>query len=140
MDVPADEVRHAAAVRPRRIGAAALSISEVEEDFDDESPLSPEEARSFAEFADRLGATDLAELLEAAAAYTATVEGLPHFSRPHLLKKIANFAEEEEFSREDGLRSFGMLLRQGKIQKISRGQFTITESSRFMEQARRVAH
>ncbi len=140
VDVPADEVRHAAAVRPRRIGAAALSISEVEEDFDDEAPLSPEEARSFAEFADRLGATDLAELLEAAAAYTATVEGLPHFSRPHLLKKIANFAEEEEFSREDGLRSFGMLLRQGKIQKISRGQFTITESSRFMEQARRVAH
>jgi len=139
VDVPADEIRPAAVVRPRRIGATALSVSEVEEDFDDEAPLSPEEARSFAEFADRLGATNLADLLEAAAAYTATVEGLPHFSRPHILKKVSGYTEEDEFTREDGLRSFGMLLRQGKIQKISRGQFTITESSRFMEQARRVA-
>ncbi len=65
---------------------------------------------------------------------------MPHFSRPHLLRKVANIADEEEFSREDGLRSFGMLLRQGKIQKISRGQFMITEASRFMSEARRAAH
>ena len=132
-------MKPAAMIRPRRIGAAALTVAEVEEDFADEEPLSPEEAKSFAEFADRLGATDLAELLEAAAAYTATVEGQPHFSRPQILKKLASFAEEEEFTREDELRSFGMLLRQGKIQKISRGQFTITEASRFMTEARRAA-
>ncbi|MFN6952124.1 MAG: hypothetical protein ACK4NE_05985, partial [Albidovulum sp.] len=140
VDLPREAIKPAAVIRPRRIGAAALSLTEVEEDLEDEGPLSPEEASSFAEFADRLGATNLSELLEAAAAYTATVEGMAHFSRPHLLRKVAHVADEEEFSREDGLRSFGMLLRQGKIQKISRGQFTITEASRFMSEARRVAH
>lgn len=140
VDLPAEAIKPAAVIRPRRVGAAALSLTDVEEDADEEAPLSPEEAKSFAEFADRLGATNLAELLEAAAAYTATVEGMPHFSRPHLLRKVANIADEEEFSREDGLRSFGMLLRQGKIQKISRGQFMITEASRFMSEARRAAH
>ena len=115
-----------------------MSEPEQAADHADE-PLSPDEAKSFAEFAERLGATDLGELLEAAAAYTATVEGQPHFSRPQILRKVANFGDDEDFSREDSLRSFGMLLRQGKIQKISRGQFTITESSRFMSEARRAA-
>lgn len=97
------------------------------------------EAGSFAEFADRLGAQNLAELLEAAAAYTATIEGTPHFSRPQLLRKVATVAEDNDFSREDGLRSFGMLLRQGKIQKVRRGQFTITDVSRYLTEAQRGA-
>jgi len=140
VDSEADAVRPAAVVRPRRIGGAKLAVAP--EDFEVEEveqPLSPEEAKSFAEFAERLGATNLADLLEAAAAYTATVEGQPHFSRPQILRKISRLAEDDDFSREDSLRSFGMLLRQGKIQKISRGQFTITESSRFMSEARRAA-
>ena len=139
VDLDDETVKPAATIRPRRIGAAALTVAEVEDDFAEEAPLSPEEARNFAEFADRLGAANLAELLEAAAAYTATVEGMPHFSRPHILRKVSGYTEEDEFTREDGLRSFGMLLRQGKIQKISRGQFTITEASRFMSEARRAA-
>lgn len=139
VDLPADAPQSAVSIRPRRVGAAALSLTDAEEVVDDEAPLSPDEAKSFAEFADRLGAANLAELLEAAAVYTATVEGMPHFSRPHLLRKVANLADEEEFTREDGLRSFGMLLRQGKIQKISRGQFMITDASRFMSEARRAA-
>ena len=139
VDIDEAAVRPSNVIRPRRVGAAALTVTEAEDEVADETPLSPEEARNFAEFADRLGAASLAELLEAAAAYTATVEGMPHFSRPHILKKVSGYAEEDEFTREDGLRSFGMLLRQGKIQKISRGQFTITESSRFMSEARRVA-
>ena len=35
--------------------------------------------------------------------------------------------EMEEFSREDGLRSFGQLLRAGKIEKIKGGRFTVSE-------------
>lgn len=99
--------------------------------------VKPEDFESFAAFADMLGATDLSELLEAAAAYTATIEGTPHFSRPQLLRKVATVADTPDFSREDGLRSFGMLLRQGKIQKVRRGQFTITEASRFLSDAKR---
>ncbi|MCB2117635.1 MAG: hypothetical protein KDE00_15420 [Rhodobacteraceae bacterium] len=134
-----DEESPAAAVRPRRISAGNTALVLDEDEDEDLSPLSPDEAKSFAEFAERLGATGLSDLLEAAAAYTATVEGRPHFSRPQLLKKVAHVAETEDYNREDGLRSFGMLLRQGKIQKISRGQFTISEASRFMTEARRAA-
>lgn len=140
IDAPAGPRSDAAVVRPRRISAGNLVLDDdIEQDGETEGALSPEEAKSFAEFADRLGAVNLSDMLEAAAAYTATVEGLPHFSRPQILRKVANVAEDEEYSREDGLRSFGMLLRQGKIQKISRGQFTITEASRFMSEARRAA-
>ena len=53
---------------------------------------------------------------------------------------MANFAEDDDYTREDGLRSFGMLLRQGKIQKVRRGQFAIADNSRFMAEARRAAH
>ena len=140
IDAPSGPRADAAVVRPRRISAGNLVLNDdIDQDDEIEAALSPEEAKSFAEFAERLGAVNLSDMLEAAAAYTATVEGLPHFSRPQILRKVANVAEDEEYSREDGLRSFGMLLRQGKIQKISRGQFTITEASKFMSEARRAA-
>lgn len=128
------------AIRPRRVVPVSVS-ADLSEDEDDEdlAPLSPEEAASFAEFAERLGATGLSELLEAAAAYTAAVEGRPHFSRPQIMKKVAHAAEDGRFSREDGMRSFGMLLRQGKIQKVKRGQFALTASSRFSAEVARVA-
>ena len=101
---------------------------------------SPESAKSFAEFAERMGATGLSDLLEVAAAYTATVEGLPHFSRPQILLKVAHVTDDASYSREDGLRTFGMLLRDGKIEKLRRGQFKITEASKYMSEARRAAN
>ena len=141
VDVDEDARGESAVVRPRRVRAAVIE-STVDEDQDDadEMIVSPEDARSFAEFAERLGASNLPELLEAAAAYTATVEGVEHFSRPHIIRKVISMAEEEDYSREDSLRSFGMLLRQGKIQKVSRGQFTLTDASRYMTEARSAAN
>ena len=141
VDVDEDARGESAVVRPRRIRAAVIeSTADEDQDDVDEMIVSPEDARSFAEFAERLGASSLPELLEAAAAYTATVEGVEHFSRPHIIRKVIGIAEEEDYSREDSLRSFGMLLRQGKIQKVSRGQFTLTDASRYMTEARRVAN
>jgi len=141
VDVDEDTRGESAVVRPRRVRAAVIeSTADEDQDDVDEMIVSPEDARSFAEFAERLGASSLPELLEAAAAYTATVEGVEHFSRPHIIRKVIGIAEEEDYSREDSLRSFGMLLRQGKIQKVSRGQFTLTDASRYMTEARRVAN
>lgn len=129
-----------AVVRPRRISATRHSARPDAEDAAPAGPISAEDARSFAEFAESLGSSGLSELLEAAAAYTSTIEGRPHFSPPQILRKVASVADEGDFSREESLRSFGQLLRQGKIAKIRRGQYAITEQSRFFEETRRAAN
>lgn len=131
---PAEAVAKAQAVRPRRIVAATLVQETAPEAADDEIelPLSPEEASSFAEFAQSRAPQGLAELLEAAAAYTAQVEGRPHFSPPQIMSKVSAVGDAS-FSREDRLRMFGTLLRQGKIAKVKRGQYAITEASRFYQ-------
>ncbi|WP_168219751.1 hypothetical protein [Pseudotabrizicola formosa] len=125
-------------VRPRRpMSSAALAIeAEAEEDYEDAGNLFEAES-GFPEFADRLGATDLPELLEAAAAYIACVEGLDSFTRPQLMRHIGTATDS--VSREDGLRSFGILLREGVIERSRRGQFAISDASPLLAQARKIA-
>ncbi len=95
---------------------------------------SGETPTSFAEYAEIVGASDLSDLLEAAAVYVSYVEGRPHFSRPEIMEHVAE--TERSFSREDGLRSFGTLLRSGTIRKLKRGQFVISEDSKFAQDER----
>ena len=95
-------------------------------------------SRNFPEFAEHLGASALPDLLEAAAAYTSCMEGRPHFTRPHLMRHVATATEQSDVNREDSMRSFGTLLRQGKIAKVKRGQFAITDSSPYLAEARRM--
>jgi len=138
-----DRPRTDPAVHPRRISTRNMlrdDFDPEEEEFDDTTPSTAEAmeaSRDFAEFAEKMGANNLPELLEAAAAYTSAIEGHTYFSRPQILQKVARIADESDFSREESLRSFGMLLRQGKIQKIRRGQFVIASTSKFMTEARR---
>ena len=84
-------------------------------------------ASGFAAYAQDVGAADLPELLEAAAAYMSYVEGRDQFSRPQLMTTLRQ-AEVTDSSREDRLRSFGQLLREGKIRKTSGGRFTAAET------------
>jgi hypothetical protein len=99
-------------------------------------PPTPD-ADMLARIAEELGATELPDLLEAAAAYLAYVEGRDQFSRPQLMTKV-RMVQEENFSREDGLRSFGQLLRQGKIEKIAGGRFTVSDRISFKPNTRAV--
>jgi hypothetical protein len=117
-------------IRPRRI----MQQDEFDAAADSESS-SYEDSSNFAAFAEKMGATELPDLLEAAAAYAAFVENRPHFSRPQLMKRVAKY-DGGEFTREAGLRSFGQLLRQGKIRKLKRGQFTVADTTRFNPEAR----
>ncbi|WP_102225010.1 hypothetical protein [Acidimangrovimonas sediminis] len=148
IDRPAETAPAAPAIRPRRVTAGSnLAIDdrhdEDEDEFDDADVLAS--SNSFTEFAERIGATDLPDLLEAAAAYTNCVEGREHFTRPQIMRfaaiagRTVGAEEGDSFSREAGLRSFGMLLREGKIKKIKRGQFAISQSSRFIPEARKIA-
>ncbi len=129
-----------APVRPRRITRADLVTTPARP-----TPASPaaasaktadhaDAASDFAGYAERMGANSLTDLLEAAAAYMADVEGTPQFSRPMLMQKLRE-AHDDGFSREEGLRSFGQLLRQGKLQKLKGGRFAVTDVTDFRQSA-----
>ncbi|MDW3182266.1 hypothetical protein [Roseobacter sp.] len=105
-------------VTPRRVAATL-----------EDDPAFAEDT-GFAEFAEQMGATKLPEVLEAAAAYLCFVEGHDQFSRPQLMTRVRQ-AECGDFSREDGLRSFGQLLRSGKIEKIKGGRFAASDAIGF---------
>ena len=106
------------AVPPRRVSPADISSFEPQEDSD------------FADYAEEVGATELPDILEAAASYLTYVEGRRRFSRP-MLMRLAYQVGPDRFQREAGLRSFGQLLRDKKIEKIAGGRFTVAESIGF---------
>ncbi|MEH6645046.1 hypothetical protein [Sulfitobacter sp.] len=122
--IDVSEVRKVAPVRPRRV--AAVATGPVVETAD---------ATSFTDFASEMGAESLPDLLEAAAAYLSFVEGHEQFSRPQLMIKVRQ-VEQDNFTREDSLRSFGKLLREGKIEKLKGGQFQASEQIGFKPDAR----
>lgn len=97
-----------------------------------------DDATSFSDFADQVGAVEMNDLLEAAAAYASHVEGRSEFTRPVIMRHVEAARGSEEFSREEGLRSFGTLLRNGTIRKLKRGKFEIADTNKFAEDARAV--
>ena len=116
--------RPVAPVRPRRIAAEPVSA------------VDARDADSFAEYVEQMGAHSLPDLLEAAAAYTSFVEGHEEFSRPHVMKKVREVLQDDDFNREDGLRVFGTLLREGRISKVRNGRFQVAEGTRFRPEPR----
>jgi len=110
-------------VRPRRVATPGAEVAKPQE-------------TEFSAFARELGVTQLPDLLEAAATYLADVEGHTRFSRPMLIGKLREISDEH-FSREDSLRSFGELLREGKLQKIAGGRFAVTATTGFRTAAQR---
>lgn len=114
---PSSALEHAAPtasdpIMPRRVGAATP----------------PDE--KFVAFIEDVGATTLSELLEAAASYIHFVEGQEAFTRPQLMTRVRR-VKPSGFSREDALRFFGQLLRDGKIEKLRAGKFRITDEIEF---------
>ncbi len=112
-------------VRPRRIPSVTEPLAETDAEG------------GFAAYAEEHGATSLADLLEAAAAYLSFVEGQEQFSRPQLMNKVRG-VRDEDFNREDGLRSFGQLLREGKIEKTGGGRFAASGRIGFRPDERAV--
>jgi len=135
-DAPSQEC--AAPVRPRRVSVADTSEPAPQPTrpaASAEATSAPTPSESFSAFAARMGAQELGELLEAAAAYAAFIEGAEDVSRPQLMERVRE-ASPEPVSREDGLRSFGTLLRQGALTRVRSGRFAVAPSSRFNPQRR----
>jgi len=124
--------------RPSGISMGNLAIADDDEAEADaeiaaKTPEMAEDNESFEDFAARLGAKELPELLEAAAVYMLTVKEQPFFTRPKVMRTAAAVIGQDNFEREDGLRAFGTLLREGPFERIQRGQFTISKTSRYMK-------
>ena len=115
-------------VRPRRVQVPAPTPQI--------AAKAVENAPDFVDFVDQSGATSLAEILEAAAAYMADIEGLEAFTRPQLLAHARN-ALGHDFSREDGMRSLGTLLRQGRLRKMPNGRFAVSSQTSFRPRSAR---
>ncbi len=126
-------------VMPRRIaGATGLAFAQDEAELESFAEAVADSG-DFTEFVERLGAKSLGELIEASAAYLACVEGRDHFTRPQLMGLVQAAMPDGDIPREDGLRSFGTLLRTGRIEKVRRGQFAISDQSAYLAEGRRIA-
>lgn len=150
-------VRPVMPVRPRRVAQTAedraTPVAEVEapakilppmaeiedDDIDAGEANIFADSAGFAEFADRLGANSLPDLLEAAAVYCAEVLNRPEFSRPLVMRQLSGLSGNPGANREDCLRGFGTLLRQGRIAKVKRGMFAVTDRSPYLAEARKLA-
>ena len=143
-------------VRPRRISSAALSLqpqpAPEDEAFADTEPYARgtldlegqdtvnvfAESRSFSEFAEGLGATGLAELMEAAAVYCAQ-QGQPKFNRRMLMRHLVSVPALGPINREDSLRTLGTLLRDGRFAMVEPGNYALTDRSLYLSEINKFA-
>lgn len=94
---------------------------------------------TFDDFADRLGASELIELMEAAAIYSAHVLGQPMFRRRQLLRLMGSIQDPVPMSRELGLETFNQLVNLGRVSEVESGLFAVTDRSPLLREALREA-
>ena len=126
-----------------RIDPLVLADNQRIETNESSSPADPadvvsaatDEPETFPDFAARIGATTLQDRLEAAAVYIRESLGQELFPRARVLHLAAETGDP--FSREDALRGFGKLLRDGLVRKVARGEFALGTGSRFAQRSGR---
>lgn len=94
---------------------------------------------TFDDFADRLGASELIELMEAAAIYSAHVLGQPMFRRRQLVRLMGSIQDPLPMSREKGLEIFNTLIELGRVSEVESGLFAVTDRSPLLREALREA-
>jgi hypothetical protein len=126
----------AAPVRPRRVRSEDLDGPQPEA-----TPLPAGNGgdEAFRRFAEATAPEGLQEMLEAAAAFARATEGEEAVTRPQIMARVLRHMPEGAVSREEGLRAFGVLLREGRLLRVARGRFAVAETSRFLSAARKAA-
>lgn len=94
-------------------------------------------ADGFGDFAERLGARRVEELIEASAVYCATVLDRPEVPRPLLMSLVMELPGSGGATREDCLRAVGTLLRLGRLTQTGKRHFAVTDRSPYLAEAQR---
>jgi hypothetical protein len=132
-----DALERRGPVRPRRVqSAGAIGIDVANMNFDAASSSADHQA--FRDFAKEVDAWLLDEQIEAAAAFATHIKGQATFSRIELMSYVLAFNDGKTISRDDMLRGFGTLLREGRLER-GEGGFCLSAGSEFEEPARRRA-
>lgn len=124
-------------VRPRRVRTEQTVETIITEAA--KAPIAAETVAAFKAFADDVDAWLLDDQIEAAAAYSTHILGQDEFSRPDLMAFVLAYNEGKEVSREDMLRGFGTLLREGRLERGNAGNFRLAPASEYDEPARKYA-
>jgi len=124
-------------VRPRRVRTSQTTETVVV--ATDKATVETETLSAFRAFADDVDAWLLDDQIEAAAAYLTHILGQEEFARPALMQFVLAYNEGKDVSREDMLRGFGTLLRQGRLERGSAGHFRLAPASDYDEPARHYA-
>ena len=119
-------------VSPRRVGQALLSIDALFDEGDDKAEPADQ---GFARFLAEVAPEDISAAIDAAAAYLSHAEGREDFPRQQMMRLIIGRQDAQD--REAVMRSFGVLLREGKLRRSRRGQFESGPRSDYAEAARR---
>ena len=112
---------------PGKAGAAASEPSTPAE-----WELALSESPSFDRFITAIEVTSVEALIEAAAAWITYGEGRTRFTRLEISELIAPVCEDFGIQREEVLRAFGQLLREGALTRIAPGDFAMTKRSHFV--------
>lgn len=94
------------------------------------NPAAPAAASdgSFGEYTAAFAGAAPETILELSAAYLTKVQSQPVFTRNEIIE-LAETADASQIAREDSLRAFGILLREGVLIKEARGQYSLSRKS-----------
>jgi hypothetical protein len=133
-------------VSEQRINPSQQTAATISNIFGEDQMDGPEERQNifteietFDDFADRLGASELIELMEAAAIYSAHVLGQPMFRRRQLVRLMGSIQDPLPMSRERGLEVFDQLIKLGRVTEAEAGLFAVTDRSPLLQEVLREA-
>ncbi|MCC5964753.1 MAG: hypothetical protein JJU24_01330 [Natronohydrobacter sp.] len=133
-----DALDRSGPVRPRRVQSAAATAIDVT-NMNTDAKMESDDHQAFRDFAKAVDAWLLDEQIEAAAAFATHIKGQLTFSRIELMAYVVAFNDGRTVSRDDMLRGFGTLLREGRLERAEGGAFRLSSASEFDEPARRHA-
>ncbi|WP_424939542.1 hypothetical protein [Aliiroseovarius sp. S253] len=116
-------------IRPRRVNVSTSRKRPGAAGTDpDAEPATSTNAEldAFTTFAADVDHSDIAGYMRAAAAFVTQSSGKTHFNRPQVVKLVTQLDVPGSISREDALRAFGRLLRDGDIIKVAQGCYSLT--------------